>query len=66
VPAPEAEGAFDRLTFRFVVVPPRGQTRVSTQQSREITAGIFVTNRQLAGVREITVLGANGGRSSRR
>lgn len=54
------------LTYRFVIVPPPGETRVSTPQSREVTAAVFVSDKALAGVRTITVQGAEGSRSSRR
>jgi hypothetical protein len=66
LPDPSDDANAERLSFRFVVVPPPGPTRVSTPPSREITAGVFLSNRQLEGVREITVIGAGGARSSRR
>jgi hypothetical protein len=66
LPGPEAERAEGRLSFRFVIVPPPGPTRVSTQPSREVTAGYFLSNRDLQGIREITVIAAGGSRSSRR
>lgn len=63
IPGPEEEG---RLVFNFVVVPPTRPMPSSTQASREITAGAYVSDLELQGIREITVIGANGGRSSRR
>ena len=55
------------LSYRFVVEPPPASTaRVSTPQSREVTAAVFVTERDLEGVRSITVIGASGSRTARR
>lgn len=54
------------LSYRFVIVAPPGETRISTPQSREITAAVFVSAKVLADVRTITVQGAAGSRSSRR
>lgn len=55
------------LSFRFVIVPPPASTvRVSTPQSREVIAAVFVSDEALADVRTITVLGAQASRSSRR
>lgn len=54
------------LTFRFVTTPPPAPSRVSTQQSREITAAVFVSAIDLAAVRQITVLGSRTSRSTRR
>lgn len=39
---------------------------VGTERSRTLTAAVFVTDQDLAGVREIRVLGARNARSSRR
>lgn len=54
------------LTYRFVVDQPRGATRVSTPQSREVTAAAWLSETRLAEVRQIVVLGAQNSRSSRR
>lgn len=54
------------LTFRFVLAPPPNPAPVSTQQSREITAGVYLSTIDLAEVREITVVGARNARSTRR
>lgn len=54
------------LTYRFVVDQPRGATRVSTPQSREVTAAAWLSDIRLADVRQIVVLGAQNSRSSRR
>jgi hypothetical protein len=53
-----------RLEFR--VIPPRGPRPVVNQASREISAGIYLTDQTLRGVRTITVVGAQNQRSSRR
>lgn len=58
-----AEGV---LTYRFVVAPPSGPRRVSTPQSREVTAAAFVSNAKLAEVSKIVVLGLGNSRSSAR
>lgn len=54
------------LSFRFVVAAPRGPARTGTPVSREVTAGIVVSNFKLAETRQITVTGASNARSSRR
>ncbi len=55
-----------RLTFRFVLIPPPEPTRVSTQQSREVIVGTSLSDKQLEGIREIVIQGAQNARSSRR
>jgi hypothetical protein len=54
------------LAFRFVAVPPPERKPVGTQASREISAGAFVSDQTLEGVRAITVRGASTQRSARR
>lgn len=54
------------LAYEFRIAKPFGQARVSTQQSREVSVGHFVSNTQLQNVRTITVIGKNNRRSSRR
>jgi hypothetical protein len=54
------------VTFRFVVAPAPPGKRVSTQQSRELSAGAFLPRQRLPEIREIVVLGQEGSRSSRR
>lgn len=51
------------LTYRFAVAAPRDATRVSTPQSREVTAGIFVSDQKLEGVNRIVVSGTRNSRS---
>jgi len=55
-----------RLTYRFILYPPIEPTRVSTQASREVTAGASVSQITLDKISEIVVQGANNARSSRR
>ena len=55
-----------RLIYEFRVAPPLRQTRQGTQPSREIIAGIAVSNARLRGVRTITVVGRANQRSVRR
>lgn len=59
----EANGVMD-LEFR--IIPPRQATRVSTQASREVTVGSFLSTQDLAGITSIRVLGARNARSVRR
>lgn len=54
------------LVFDFRVFPPLAPQSVSTQQSREITAGVFLSNARLREIRQITVQGETNARSSRR
>jgi hypothetical protein len=54
------------LTYRFLVFQPPGQTRVSTPQSRELTAAVFLSNIDLGPVRQIVVQGEGNSRVSGR
>lgn len=54
------------LTYNFVVAAPRAETRVSTPQSRTVTAAVQITDRRLDGVRVIVIRGARNARSVRR
>ncbi len=54
------------LTYRFVVIPPRTPAPSSTQPSREITAGAYLSDFDLASIRQITVQGQRSLRSTRR
>lgn len=54
------------LSFAFVNAPPPAPRRASTQQSRELTVATFVSDQNLAGVRQITIRGAANQASSRR
>ena len=54
------------LTYRFVIAEPLQSTRVSTPQSRELTAATYVSDVKLAAVSSIVVVGAENSRSSRR
>lgn len=63
VRADDEEG---RIIFDFLIIPPLTPQAVSTQPSREITAGAFVSNRDLETAREIIVRGERTSRSSRR
>lgn len=46
--------------------PPAEPTRVSTTQSREVTAAVFLSNTQLDRIREIRVTGVENSQSARR
>lgn len=54
------------MVFFFRAVPPDGATRVSTVQSRELTAARRLTAQQLAVTRVVRVVGARNSRVVRR
>ena len=54
------------LTFDFRVVPPKVETGVGNTRSREITAGVFISDIALEQIRTIRVNGAQNSRSVRR
>ncbi len=54
------------MTYRFVVAEPPYAQRTSTPQSREVTAGAFLSDIKLATITEIVVQGETNARSSRR
>lgn len=54
------------LSYSFRAIPPATVTRTSTQQSREMTAAVFVSDIILRDVRIIRVLGGQNIRSVRR
>lgn len=55
------------MTYRFVVAWPDpgspAASRVSTAQSREVTAAAFITNVRLAEVKKVVVIGAGNQRA---
>ena len=54
------------LTYRFLVFQPLDATPVSTPQSRELTAAVFVSDIKLADVTKIVVQGETNSRTSGR
>ena len=60
---PDENGA---RIYDFRMSPPKTQAGVSTPRSREITAAVFLTTRQLQEITSITVQGARNGMTSRR
>ncbi len=54
------------IQLEFRVVPPRQQTNVVNTASRELTAGAFISDQSLGGVRQIRVIGQNNQRTSSR
>ncbi|MEM9341519.1 MAG: hypothetical protein AAGA87_00590 [Pseudomonadota bacterium] len=58
---PDRQG--DILVFQLRAEMPPTATRVSTQPSRELVVGAFISEQTLAGVREIQVLGAQASRA---
>ena len=65
VPASRDEPVDGVMTFDFVVLPPPAAQRTSTPQSREVTAGAFLSNIKLQQIRTIVVRGATNSRSAR-
>jgi len=59
----EVERNEGSLVYEFRVFPPLSPTRQGTPQSREVVVGANLTNFDLAGVRTITVLGAQNRRT---
>ena len=51
------------LVYSFRARPPETPTRVSTQQSRELTAGTYLSDIELAGISSIRVLAASNART---
>lgn len=54
-----------RRVFLFRIIPPQTPVRVSTPQSREVSAARFLSDQALAGVREVQVLGTRSSRAVR-
>ncbi len=54
------------MSYSFRAVPPEQTTRVSTVQSRELSAAVFISNAALRDVRVIQVTGARNSRAARR
>lgn len=51
------------LSFEFRAAPPPQPAAVSTQRSREVLVGLYLTNQQLDGVRRIEVIAARNRRT---
>lgn len=62
---PRAADAPGQLAFAFVANPPPGPAPVLTERSREITVATHLGQRDLGGIREITVQDAAGVRALR-
>lgn len=62
----EGDAADGVLDYSFRAIPPDTPQRVSTVPSRELTAAVFVSEIDLAGIRTIRVLGATNARTARR
>ncbi|WP_231703988.1 hypothetical protein [Cochlodiniinecator piscidefendens] len=54
------------LTYSFRIIPPEDFQLTSTQVSREVVVGQFISDASLQGVRQIRVVAAENARSSRR
>ncbi|NNE89645.1 MAG: hypothetical protein HKN27_16375 [Silicimonas sp.] len=64
--SPNREALNGVMSYSMRALPPDVPTRVSTRQSRELTAAVFLSDIQLAGVRVIQVTGAQNSRIARR
>jgi hypothetical protein len=62
----EDEPVDGAMVYEFRVFPPPQQTRVSTPQSRQVTAAVFLSDIRLSTIRSITVQGQTNGLTSRR
>ncbi|SFH23786.1 hypothetical protein SAMN04488020_108155 [Palleronia marisminoris] len=62
---PRAADVPGQLAFDFVATPPPGPAPVLTERSREITVATYLSPRDSAGIREITVSGAGNARAIR-
>ncbi|WP_101341260.1 hypothetical protein [Cereibacter azotoformans] len=54
------------ITYEFRALPPPGPAAVSTQASREVTVGAFLSAYQLRSINQITVVAAGNALTSRR
>lgn len=61
--APDDKGT---VTYRFVLFPPKTPQPVSTQRSREVTAGAFIATEKMGGIRRIVIEGRTNSLSARR
>ncbi|MBL3584547.1 hypothetical protein [Rhodovulum sulfidophilum] len=66
VAAAEDEAPADTLVFDFRIARPGTATPVGTEPSRLITAGRFISEDDLKGIRTLVVRGAQNQRQSRR
>ncbi|SFP56533.1 hypothetical protein [Tranquillimonas alkanivorans] len=66
IPSPADVPGDTVAEYQFRVAPPFEPTRVSTPQSREVVVGTYLTQEQLAGIREIRVVGAGNALAVRR
>jgi hypothetical protein len=54
------------LNLEFRIIPPLTPTRQGTQSSREVSAALFVSNQDMAGITRIRVQGTRNARTVRR
>jgi hypothetical protein len=59
----EGQGEEGVLVFNFRALPPPDQRRVSTERSREITVGEFISDQTLANTRAIRIQGSRNART---
>lgn len=63
---PDGEAFDGVMSYSLRALAPESPTRVSTRQSRELTAAVFINSTTLAGVRVIQVTGSQNSRIARR
>jgi hypothetical protein len=66
IPENRFEPENGELSFRFVLAPPPGPRPQGAPVTREVSAGIFVSDFKLANTRRITVTGADNARTTTR
>lgn len=66
VPVSDGVAVDGILEYEFRAFPPPAPTRASTPQSREIVVGLFLTDQEMAGVRQIRVDAAENARAASR
>ena len=65
-PVNEERPVGDALVYEFVAASPLSQGQAGSDASRQVTAGVKITNARLDGVRRIVVRGAQNARELRR
>lgn len=63
---PVASNSARVRSFEFRIRPPTSAPRIGTPFSREVNAAVFLTSGELAGVRQVRVVGSRNSRTGRR
>ncbi|MGB0959627.1 MAG: hypothetical protein ACPGVK_05180 [Halocynthiibacter sp.] len=61
----DGEAVDGRVDYEFRIIPPRTRHAVSTQQSREVSVGTFISNFKLAEARSIRVISKGNTKTAR-